>query len=104
MQRCAVLLVEASKLTDDKNLAIVFDAEKKVTFYFGVNIFHRRQELPGLDMSGCLLPLDTLSSIMAGCLVFFLTFSPTSHSYGNRNGIGGATCSPLLGNLTCQNN
>ena len=78
MQRCAVLLVEASKLTDDKNLAIVFDAEKKVTFYFGVNIFHRRQELPGLDMSGCLLPLDTLSSIMAGCLVFFdfFTYQP----------------------------
>ena len=34
MKRCAVLLVEASKLTDDKNLANCFEAEKKVQFLF----------------------------------------------------------------------
>ena len=30
------MVVEASKLKDDKNLAISFEAEKKVRFFFGV--------------------------------------------------------------------
>ena len=33
MQSCAVLLVEASKLTDDKNLGNFFEAEKRSDFF-----------------------------------------------------------------------